>query len=164
MKIAKKLILASVLSMMAAGCYAGSIVPGSEQQVSTALNFASPQQLNVRLAPLPGLQAGTIKANTVVATVTVTSPTVKTYAFGEDFSAKNIVNADTWDIYGKNSGKPLRVYVNAENGSPVTTINSGGHQWFVYNINQRLDVKVAGDRNIQADSYPLNINIAAYQA
>lgn len=32
MKNAKKLIVASVLSMMTASCYAGSIVAGSEQK------------------------------------------------------------------------------------------------------------------------------------
>ncbi|ECQ6471872.1 hypothetical protein FZT82_20965 [Salmonella enterica subsp. enterica] len=34
MNKAKKLIIASVLSMMTASCYAGSIVAGSEQQSS----------------------------------------------------------------------------------------------------------------------------------
>lgn len=34
MKNAKKLIVASVLSMMTASCYAGSIVAGSEQKSS----------------------------------------------------------------------------------------------------------------------------------
>lgn len=164
MKVAKKLILASVLSMMAAGCYAGSIVPGTEQQVSTDLSFASPQQLNVNFAQVPNLKAGLVKTNTEIARVSVSSPTVKTYAFAADFNAKNVINGDTWDIYGKNSGKSIRVYVNAESGSPVTTLTSGGHQWFVYDINQKLVVKTAGDRNVPADSYPMTINIAAYQA
>ncbi|MHI15723.1 pilus assembly protein, partial [Salmonella enterica] len=42
----KKLIIASVLSMITASCYAGSIVVGSEQQSSVDIGFASPQQLS----------------------------------------------------------------------------------------------------------------------
>lgn len=43
MKNAKKLIIASVLSMMTASCYAGSIVAGSEQKSSVDIGFISPQ-------------------------------------------------------------------------------------------------------------------------
>lgn len=39
MKNAKKLIIASVLSMMTASCYAGSIVAGSEQKSSVDIGF-----------------------------------------------------------------------------------------------------------------------------
>lgn len=48
MNKAKKLIIASVLSMMTASCYAGSIVAGSEQQSSVDIGFISPQLLSVR--------------------------------------------------------------------------------------------------------------------
>ncbi|MDJ7993116.1 hypothetical protein LEB60_13770 [Salmonella enterica] len=47
MKNAKKLIVASVLSMMTASCYAGSIVAGSEQKSSVDIGFISPQLLSV---------------------------------------------------------------------------------------------------------------------
>lgn len=61
----KKLIIASVLSMITASCYAGSIVVGSEQQSSVDIGFASPQQLSVTFAPVAGLKAGVIKSNMV---------------------------------------------------------------------------------------------------
>lgn len=64
MKNIKKLIIASVLSMITASCYAGSIVVGSEQQSSVDIGFASPQQLSVTFAPVAGLKAGVIKSNT----------------------------------------------------------------------------------------------------
>lgn len=54
MKNIKKLIIASVLSMITASCYAGSIVVGSEQQSSVDIGFASPQQLSVTFAPSSG--------------------------------------------------------------------------------------------------------------
>lgn len=69
MKNTKKLIIASVLSMMTASCYAGSIVVGSEQQSSVDIGFASPQQLSVTFAPVAGLKAGVIKSNTEIATL-----------------------------------------------------------------------------------------------
>lgn len=64
MKNIKKLIIASVLSMITASCYAGSIVVGSEQQSSVDIGFVSPQQLSVTFAPVAGLKAGVIKSNT----------------------------------------------------------------------------------------------------
>ncbi|ECD7456020.1 hypothetical protein E6W75_08075 [Salmonella enterica subsp. enterica serovar Bareilly] len=79
MKNAKKLIIASVLSMMTASCYAGSIVAGSEQKSSVDISY-------------------------------------------------------------------------------------NGHQWFIYNINDKLGIKLAGDQNIPADVFPMTVNIAAYQA
>lgn len=45
MKNVKKLIIASVLSMITASCYAGSIVVGSEQQSSVDIGFVSPQHM-----------------------------------------------------------------------------------------------------------------------
>lgn len=58
MNKAKKLIIASVLSMMTASCYAGSIVAGSEQQSSVDIGFISPQLLSVTFAQVPNLAAG----------------------------------------------------------------------------------------------------------
>lgn len=58
MKNAKKLIVASVLSMMTASCYAGSIVAGSEQKSSVDIGFISPQLLSVTFAQVPNLAAG----------------------------------------------------------------------------------------------------------
>ncbi|EAA5046789.1 hypothetical protein DPS71_07590 [Salmonella enterica subsp. enterica] len=81
MNKAKKLIIASVLSMMTASCYAGSIVAGSEQQSSVD-----------------------------------------------------------------------------------RSVSYNGHQWFIYNINDKLGIKLAGDQNIPADVFPMTVNIAAYQA
>lgn len=61
MKSAKKLIIASVLSMMTASCYAGSIVAGTDQQISADIAFVSPQQLSVTFAQVPNLTAGTVQ-------------------------------------------------------------------------------------------------------
>ncbi|EBJ4530541.1 hypothetical protein FZH65_11185 [Salmonella enterica] len=107
MKNIKKLIIASVLSMITASCYAGSIVVGSEQQSSVDIGFASPQQLSVTFAPVAGL---------------------------------------------------------GETTSPKGNVNYNGHQWIIYDINDKLGVKLAGDQNVPADVFPMTVNIAAYQA
>ncbi|EDZ4523811.1 hypothetical protein GVS62_13315 [Salmonella enterica] len=124
MKNIKKLIIASVLSMITASCYAGSIVVGSEQQSSVDIGFASPQQLSVTFAPVAGLKAGVIKSNTDIATIAVSSVAAKQFAIAADFKAKDVM----------------------------------------YDINDKLGVKLAGDQNVPADVFPMTVNIAAYQA
>lgn len=66
MKNIKKLIIASVLSMITASCYAGSIVVGSEQQSSVDIGFASPQQLSVTFAPMVKILAKESKCTSMV--------------------------------------------------------------------------------------------------
>ncbi|ENE1293625.1 hypothetical protein ABM190_003624 [Salmonella enterica] len=157
MKNIKKLIIASVLSMITASCYAGSIVVGSEQQSSVDIGFASPQQLSVTFAPVAGLKAGVIKSNTDIATIAVSSVAAKQFAIAADFKAKDVMNGDTWTLYGKNTG-------NGETTSPKGNVNYNGHQWIIYDINDKLGVKLAGDQNVPADVFPMTVNIAAYQA
>ncbi|EEJ0338448.1 hypothetical protein QF09_002417 [Salmonella enterica subsp. enterica] len=164
MKNVKKLIIASVLSMITASCYAGSIVVGSEQQISADIAFVSPQQLNVTFAPVPGLKAGVIKTNTDIATIAVSSIAAKQFAIAADFNAKDLRNGDTWTLHGKNTGKGIKVYFYGETTPPKGSVNYNGHQWIIYDMNDKLGVKLAGEQNIAADVYPMTINIAAYQA
>ncbi|EDW6278852.1 hypothetical protein ZI59_002371 [Salmonella enterica subsp. enterica] len=164
MKNVKKLIIASVLSMITASCYAGSIVVGSGQQISADIAFVSPQQLNVTFAPVPGLKAGVIKTNTDIATIAVSSIAAKQFAIAADFNAKDLRNGDTWTLHGKNTGKGIKVYFYGETTSPKGSVNYNGHQWIIYDINDELGVKLAGEQNIAADIYPMTVNIAAYQA
>ncbi|ECB6302489.1 hypothetical protein EZ813_13590 [Salmonella enterica subsp. enterica serovar Durham] len=164
MKNVEKLIIASVLSMITASCYAGSIVVGSEQQISADIAFVSPQQLNVTFAPVPGLKAGVIKTNTDIATIAVSSIAAKQFAIAADFNAKDLRNGDTWTLHGKNTGKGIKVYFYGETTSPKGSVNYNGHQWIIYDINDKLGVKLAGEQNIAADVYPMTVNIAAYQA
>ncbi|EIJ1277085.1 hypothetical protein O7S35_000376 [Salmonella enterica subsp. enterica serovar Newport] len=164
MKNVKKLIIASVLSMITASCYAGSIVVGSEQQSSVDIDFVSPQQLSVTFAPVAGLKAGAIKSNTEIATIAVSSVAAKQFAIAADFKAKDVMNGDTWTLHGKNTGKGIKVYFYGETTSPKGNVNYNGHQWIIYDINDKLGVKLAGDQNIPADVFPMTVNIAAYQA
>ncbi|EGM9261160.1 hypothetical protein OH880_002041 [Salmonella enterica] len=120
--------------MMTASCYAGSIVVGSEQQVSIDIAFVSPQQLSVTFAQVPNLTAGRFKTNSEIATIAVSSP-----------SAKQIV------------------YFYGEAASPQGSVSYNGHEWFIYNINDKLGIKLAGEQTIPADVFPMTVNIAEYQ-
>lgn len=75
-----------------------------------------------------------------------------------------LFNGDTWTLYGKNTGKGIKVYFYGETTSPKGNVNYNGHQWIIYDINDKLGVKLAGDQNIPADVFPMTVNIAAYQA
>lgn len=52
MKNVKNLIIASALSIMAASCYAGSLVPNTSTGVSADVNFSNPGQLQAQLTPV----------------------------------------------------------------------------------------------------------------
>lgn len=128
MKNIKKLIIASVLSMITASCYAGSIVVGSEQQSSVDIGFASPQQLSVTFAPVAGLKAGVIKSNTDIATIAVSSVAAKQFAIAADFKAKDVMNGDTWTLYGKNTGNGLYMVKILAKESKCTSMVRQPHQ------------------------------------
>ncbi|EEV4782758.1 hypothetical protein VJT93_002636 [Salmonella enterica] len=159
----EKLIIASVLSMMTASCYAGSIVVGSEQQVSTDIAFVSPQQLSVTFAQVPNLTAGRFRSNSEIATIAVSSPSAKQFAIAADFNGESLYNGDTWTIRGKNTGKGIIVYFYGEAASPQGSVSYNGHEWFIYNINDKLGIKLAGEQTIPADVFPMTVNIAEYQ-
>lgn len=66
MKNIKDLIIASALSIMAAGCYAGSLVPNTSTGVSADVNFSNPGQLQAQLTPVSGLVAGPHKGDEAI--------------------------------------------------------------------------------------------------
>lgn len=96
--------------------------------------------------------------------IAVSSVAAKQFAIAADFKAKDVMNGDTWTLYGKNTGKGIKVYFYGETTSPQGNVNYNGHQWIIYDINDKLGVKLAGDQNVPADVFPMTVNIAAYQA
>ncbi|ELO7299362.1 hypothetical protein R0R68_004537, partial [Salmonella enterica] len=85
------------------------------------------------------------------------------FAIAADFHGIALHNGDTWNIRGKNTGKEITVYFYGEVAKPQGSVSYNGHQWFIYNINDKLGVKLAGDQTIPADVYPMTVNIATYQ-
>ncbi|EDY0352621.1 Saf-pilin pilus formation protein SafA [Salmonella enterica subsp. enterica] len=165
MKSIKKLIIASALSMMAASCYAGSLVPNTSTGVSADVNFSNPGQLQAQLTPVSGLVAGPHKGDEAIATLSV-SGSSKQYVVTGDYSKAETVgnNSDVWTVTGK-SGNTIKVTFGgiacANKGSLV---DGAAHKWWVYNMTDKIAVKLFGSQTVKADTYPVTLHIAEYQA
>ncbi|EDJ8865798.1 Saf-pilin pilus formation protein SafA [Salmonella enterica subsp. enterica] len=165
MKNVKNLIIASVLSMMAAGCYAGSLVPNTSTSVSTNISFSNPGQLQAQLTPVAGLAAGPHKADDTIAILSA-SGSSKQYALTGDYSKPETVgnNSDVWTVTGK-SGNTIKVTfggVGCTNKGSL--VDGASHKWWVYNMTDKVAVKLSGSQTVKADTYPVTLNIAEYQA
>lgn len=163
MKIAKKLIIASTLSMIAASCYAGSL--GTNTSVSADVSFSAPGQLNAKLTPVNGLQAGTYHGGENIAILTVGGST-KQYAVTGDYSRPEVVGnqSDTWKVQGKN-GNVITVTFGGDGCSYKNTFtDAASHKWWIYNMSDKVDVRLASSQEVKADTYPVTLNVASYQA
>lgn len=110
MRNIKNLIIASALSIIAASCYAGSLVPNTRTSVSADVNFSNPGQLQAQLTPVAGLVAGSHKGDETIATLSV-SGSSKQYAVTGDYSKPEVVgnDSDVWTVTGK-SGNTIKVH------------------------------------------------------
>ncbi|QVC93923.1 Saf-pilin pilus formation protein SafA [Salmonella enterica subsp. enterica serovar Newport] len=165
MKNVKKLIIASVLSMITASCYAGSLVPNTSTDVSADVNFSNPGQLQAQLTPASGLVAGPHKGDEAIA-VLVVSGSSKQYAVTGDYSKPEVVgnDSDVWTVTGK-SGNSIKVTFGgvgcANKGSLV---DGASHKWWAYDMADKVAVKLSGSQTVKADTYPVTLHIAEYQA
>lgn len=165
MKSIKKLIIASALSMMAASCYAGSLVPNTSTGVSADVNFSNPGQLQAQLTPVSGLVAGPHKGDEAIATLSV-SGSSKQYVVTGDYSKPETVgnNSDVWTVTGK-SGNTIKVtFGGAACANKGSLVDGASHKWWVYNMTDKIAVKLSGSQTVKADTYPVTLHIAEYQA
>ncbi|EGO1195047.1 Saf-pilin pilus formation protein SafA [Salmonella enterica] len=165
MKNIKNLIIASALSIMAASCYAGSLVPNTSTGVSADISFSDPGQLQAQLAPVSGLMAGSHKDGDTIAILSA-SGSNKQYVVTGDYSKPETVgsNSDVWTVTGK-SGNTIKVTFGgvgcANKGSLV---DGASHKWWVYDMADKVAVKLSGSQTVKADTYPVTLHIAEYQA
>ncbi|EAW2958603.1 Saf-pilin pilus formation protein SafA [Salmonella enterica] len=165
MKNIKDLIIASALSIMAASCYAGSLVPNTSTGVSADVSFSNPGQLQAQLTPVAGLMAGQHGNGDVIAQLKV-SGSNKQYVVTGDYSKPETVgsNSDVWTVIGK-SGNTIKVTFG---GIACTTkgslVDGASHKWWIYDMTDRVAVKLSGAQTVKADTYPVTLNVAAYQA
>ncbi|EKM3904582.1 Saf-pilin pilus formation protein SafA [Salmonella enterica] len=165
MKSIKKLIVASALSMMAAGCYAGSIVPNTNTAASADISFSNPGQLQAQLTPVSGLVAGSHKGDEAIATLLV-SGSSKQYVVTGDYSKPETVKNgnDVWTVTGK-SGNTIKVtFGGIACSTKGSLVDGASHKWWIYDMTDRVAVKLSGAQTIKADTYPVTLNVAAYQA
>ncbi|EBU1146328.1 Saf-pilin pilus formation protein SafA [Salmonella enterica] len=165
MKSIKKLIVASALSMMAAGCYAGSIVPNTNTAASADISFSNPGQLQAQLTPVSGLVAGSHKGDEAIATLLV-SGSSKQYVVTGDYSKPETVknSSDVWTVTGK-SGNTIKVtFGGIACSTKGSLVDGASHKWWIYDMTDRVAVKLSGAQTIKADTYPVTLNVAAYQA
>lgn len=165
MKVAKKLIIASTLSMMAASCYAGSIDKNTIDSVSADVSFSTPGKINAQLTPVKGLMAGNHPADDVIAVLSV-SGSSKQYAVTGDYSKPETVgtSSDTWKVAGKNGNVISVTFGGAGCASKSSFTDSASHKWWVYNMADKINVKLSSAQDVKADTYPVTLNVAAYQA
>ncbi|EKQ1839962.1 Saf-pilin pilus formation protein SafA [Salmonella enterica] len=140
MKNIKDLIIASALSIMAASCYAGSLVPNTSTSVSADVNFSNPGQLQAQLTPVSGLVAGPHKGDEAIAILSA-SGSSKQYVVTGDYSKPETVGNDS-DVL----------------------VDGASHKWWIYNMTDKVAVKLSGSQTVKADTYPVTIHIAEYQA
>lgn len=165
MKSIKKLIIASALSMMAASCYAGSLVPNTSTGVSADVNFSNPGQLQAQLTPVSGLVAGPHKGDEAIATLSV-SGSSKQYVVTGDYSKPETVgnNSDVWTVTGK-SGNTIKVtFGGVACANKGSLVDGASHKWWVYNMTDKIAVKLSGSQTVKADTYPVTLHIAEYHA
>lgn len=165
MKSIKKLIIASALSMMAASCYAGSLVPNTSTGVSADVNFSNPGQLQAHLTPVSGLVAGSHKGDEAIATLSVIGSS-KQYVVTGDYSKPETVgnDSDVWTVTGK-SGNTIKVtFGGVACANKGSLVDGASHKWWVYNMTDKIAVKLSGSQTVKADTYPVTLHIAEYQA
>ncbi|EJS9872856.1 Saf-pilin pilus formation protein SafA [Salmonella enterica] len=165
MKNIKDLIIASALSIMAAGCYAGSLVPNTSTGVSADVNFSNLGQLQAQLTPVSGLVAGPYKGDEAIAILSA-SGSSKQYVVTGDYSKPETVgnNSDVWTVIGK-SGNTIKItFGGVACGSKGSLVDGASHKWWIYNMTDKVAVKLFGLQTVKADTYPVTIHIAEYQA
>ncbi|EKA2580346.1 Saf-pilin pilus formation protein SafA [Salmonella enterica] len=165
MKNIKDLIIASALSIMAASCYAGSLVPNTSTGVSADVSFSNPGQLQAQLTPVSGLMAGPHKDGETIAILSA-SGSNKQYVVTGDYSKPETVgsNSDVWTVTGK-SGNAIKVtFAGVACATKGSLVDGASHKWWIYDMTDRVAVKLSGSQTVKADTYPVTLNIAAYQA
>ncbi|EKO2076252.1 Saf-pilin pilus formation protein SafA [Salmonella enterica] len=165
MKNIKDLIIASALSIMAASCYAGSLVPNTSTSVSADVNFSNPGQLQAQLTPVSGLVAGPHRGDEAIAILSA-SGSSKQYVVTGDYSKPETVgnDSDVWTVIGK-SGNTIKItFGGVACGSKGSLVDGASHKWWIYNMTDKVAVKLSGSQTVKADTYPVTIHIAEYQA
>ncbi|HHR6132086.1 TPA: hypothetical protein ACS72K_003731 [Providencia alcalifaciens] len=161
----KNSILAVIISAFCAYSYAdGTVDLSTKTKLSTSVTFTSSYGIQGNITPVASIGSGNTQNDTNLATVTATTTGSDYWLIeGDETAADYDKPAFKWTVFGKNSKNPLKVYLN--NAGEVDWGNFGGGDmiWRKYNNGDEVKLNVAGNQNVTADEYELNVFIAAYQ-
>ncbi|EBX4455365.1 TPA: pilus assembly protein [Salmonella enterica subsp. enterica serovar Kiambu] len=164
MKSIKKLIIASALSMMAASCYASSVLPNTEQEKTVNVSFAAPEQLTVSFDQVPGLMAGNSPNGMDIAKLTVDSTSIKEYGVRGVSGALMDSAGTAWKVTGENSGNSIAVGISDKNMAKTHgPITWNGNNWLTFDTNVPLDIVIMGGQDVSPDTYPITVDVVGYQ-
>ncbi|EEG9691778.1 Saf-pilin pilus formation protein SafA [Salmonella enterica] len=103
--------------------------------------------------------AGSLVSNTstsVSADVNFSNPGQLPEVVGND--------SDVWTVIGK-SGNTIKVTFGGVGcGNKGSLVDGASHKWWVYNMADKVAVKLSGSQTVKADTYPVTLHIAEYQA
>ncbi|MDI4749853.1 Saf-pilin pilus formation protein SafA, partial [Salmonella enterica subsp. enterica serovar Anatum] len=88
------------------------------------------------------------------------------YAVTGDYSKPEVVgnDSDVWTVIGK-SGNTIKVTFGGVGcGNKGSLVDGASHKWWVYNMADKVAVKLSGSQTVKADTYPVTLHIAEYQA
>lgn len=122
-------------------------------------------KLQAQLTPVSGLVAGPHKGDEAIAILSA-SGSSKQYVVTGDYSKPETVgnNSDVWTVIGK-SGNTIKItFGGVACGSKGSLVDGASHKWWIYNMTDKVAVKLFGSQTVKADTYPVTIHIAEYQA
>lgn len=73
-------------------------------------------------------------------------------------------DSDVWTVIGK-SGDTIKItFGGVAYGSKGSLVDGASPKWWIYNMTDKVAVKLSGSQTVKADTYPVTIHIAEYQA
>ncbi|EBB4455706.1 Saf-pilin pilus formation protein SafA, partial [Salmonella enterica] len=109
--------------------------------------------------------AGPHKGDEAIAILSA-SGSSKQYVVTGDYSKPETVgnDSDVWTVIGK-SGNTIKItFGGVACGSKGSLVDGASHKWWIYNMTDKVAVKLSGSQTVKADTYPVTIHIAEYQA
>ncbi|EEJ7350403.1 Saf-pilin pilus formation protein SafA, partial [Salmonella enterica subsp. enterica] len=112
-----------------------------------------------------GLMAGQHGNGDVIAQLKG-SGSIKQFAVTGDYSKPETVgnNSDVWKVKGKNGNTITVSFQGTKWASKGSLVDGSAHKWWIYNMGDGIDVILSGAQTVNADIYPVTLNVAAYQA
>ncbi|EEL5870327.1 Saf-pilin pilus formation protein SafA [Salmonella enterica subsp. enterica serovar Typhimurium] len=117
------------------------------------------------IASALGIMVASCYADEAIAILSA-SGSSKQYVVTGDYSKPETVgnDSDVWTVIGK-SGNTIKItFGGVACVSKGSLVDGASHKWWIYNMTDKVAVKLSGSQTVKADTYPVTIHIAEYQA